>query len=270
VIHLGSALGEAKRSKGTKAKISFKSYDSPVEALEDVLKEKPKIIGIGEYHQNQENSKIPSSMQRFTNEMLPVLKDKVSDLLLETWIVDKKCGEVEEKAVTQMDQTLDKPETTEDELVSLVKTSRKLGITPHILKFSCQDYQSFYVDNEIQFGTLLELITERLKSKATTIFEKKDPASDKMIMLYGGLIHNTLYPPDPYERKYSYALSLKELTHDHYIELDMIVPEYVEKDPAITRQSWFKTYKKKGSSRQTFLINPRPFYYVMVLPRTTP
>jgi len=131
-----------------------------------------------------------------------------------------------------------------------------------------KDYLSFTHGDEIDFGVLLKLVTERLEAKAQAVLDMRKDAADKVVLLFGGALHNTIYPLAAYEKQFSYARHLQKLTGGRYVELDLVVPEYVEKIPDFVRQPWFKTYKKKGSPQKVFLISPRPGYFVLVLPRS--
>ena len=73
-------------------------------AFAAVLERKPEILAVGEYHEIEGAPKVRSAVQRFTTEMLPLLKGRAKALVLETWITNGKCGEVEKKAVESADE----------------------------------------------------------------------------------------------------------------------------------------------------------------------
>ena len=124
------------------AEISCELFSTPTDAFKKVLEAKPRVISIGEVHQTTESTKVPSAISRFTKTMLPALKLRASDLLAETWFTEGNCGEEEKQAVAEIEETTKRPAETEDEVMTLLKQARALGILPHILKVSCDEYRS--------------------------------------------------------------------------------------------------------------------------------
>ena len=63
-----------------------------------------------------------------------------------------------------MDQTIQRPEATEDELVTLLKRSKAAGVQPHILTLSCKEYRDIQPkDGEIDYVKLLGVVTAQLE-----------------------------------------------------------------------------------------------------------
>src|SRR4051794_19615123 len=81
------------------AKPTITSFDSPLSAVQSLLAQKPRVVGFGEYHEIEGatagGAKIRSSIKRFTEELLDGLAPSASDLILETWVTEGRCGKKE-------------------------------------------------------------------------------------------------------------------------------------------------------------------------------
>jgi hypothetical protein len=101
-------------------------FATAAQALERVLATPARVVAFGEYHQTRETTKIRSSLARFTTELLPQVAKLASDLVVETWVADGRCGKHEEKVVKEVQTTTERPPETESEIVTLIKGFRQL------------------------------------------------------------------------------------------------------------------------------------------------
>ena len=72
--------------------------------------------------------------------------------------------------------------------------------------------------------------------------------------------------PRPGRRGLELRQEVDELTKNHYVEVDLIVPELAEGDPQSQKQPWFELVKHAGETVQVFTRGERSF--VVVLPQT--
>src|SRR5687768_254399 len=66
-------------------------YPTLAAALAATIPQGARVIGFGELHARTDRAAVRSALAAFT-EALPALADRISDLVIETWIVDPKCG----------------------------------------------------------------------------------------------------------------------------------------------------------------------------------
>src|SRR6185369_1646323 len=66
-------------------------FDTAEAAFEWVLSFEPSILAIGEAHAQKGTEDIASSTKRFTENLLPIVAPKSSDLVVELWAPDPKC-----------------------------------------------------------------------------------------------------------------------------------------------------------------------------------
>jgi len=242
------------------------------EALRQVLRTaKPRIIGFGEFHQKISSAKVRSAVRRFSEQMVATLAPAASDLIVETWVTEGRCGEDERRVVKSVEKTTERPVTTEDEVVTLLKRAKQLGVQPHILKVGCDDYKLLARSRagKVDYEKLLSMITRHLQQKATQVVaarRRADGAGEpKAVALYGGALHNDLFPLEGLEA-FSYAAALQKLTGGRYAELDLYVPEYVEGDEAMRREPWYPLLRLAGP-RHVVLIERGPCSYILLLQR---
>jgi hypothetical protein len=253
-------------------------------ALAHVLADRPRVVGFGEYHQRVGGPAVPSALKRFTEQMLPVLATQATDLVVETWVTDGTCGAAEKKVVANVKKTTERPKATENEIVTLALRARAARVQPHALKVGCADYQRMLGGKNVDYVKLLEFIGRQLRDTALgAMAERARPAATsrdggapasapagppdarRLVALYGGALHNDLYPAAGLEA-WSYAADLAK--HGRYVEVDLYVPEYVAGDERLAKEPWYPLLERAGPDR-VLLIEREKNSYILVL-STTP
>ena len=246
------------------------SWDSPQQAFARVLAAQPELLAVGEVHEVEGASKrVKSAIKRFTQLMLPALKGKASHLVVETWITSGRCGEVEKQASAQVQKVTRRPAQTENEVLTLMKSAYDLGITQHILTLECEEYRSMLqADGEMDPGKTLLLVKDKMAEKALKVRAKESAAAGRrMVVLYGGAVHNDVAPSEGF-KEYSFAAELGAAAPGKYLELDLYVPEYIEKDDDLKKEPWFAEAMQLSAKGRTVLLHPRAATFLLVFPRT--
>lgn len=242
---------------------------SPLAGLQRVLERKPAILAVGEYHEVKGAPKVPSAIARFTKTLLPALAGKVTSLIVETWMLNGRCGAAEKQATAAVAKTTQRPDSTEDEVTTLLDRTYAMGVKNHILVIDCDDYRSMLDDaGELDGEASLLLVKRKVEEKALEVMEKEEGGTpERVLLLYGGAIHNDLEPL-PEWRPYSFGQQLSRETGGHLVELDLLVPEYVEGDEDLVKEPWFAAALALSKAGKTVLINPHPDVYLLLFPRT--
>lgn len=338
-----AAPGAAPTTPAASASLELSLHSTPADALSTVLARAEResglrVVAFGEYHQTNAMAKkgAPvSSLRRFSGELFGVLAPRASDIVLETWVTDGNCGSQETTAVAKVEKTTERPQSTENELVTLVKQAKAAGVQPHILRLSCDDYKSMLAaDGQVDFEKLLGLLTTLLHkkiagiatarsaavNKAGSAAEKDAAASppaapasppaapaakpatatpastptgsaasppsaappaappaspatpavpvagDRLILVYGGGLHNDLLPRAELAA-YTFGPQVRDEQAGRYLEVDLYVPEYIERDPNMNKEPWFQLYKKRVRPGQTVVIRRMQGSYIIVFPR---
>jgi hypothetical protein len=244
-------------------------FASAALALEHVLATPAQVVAFGEYHQTTATTKIPSSLLRFTDELLPLVAKQATDLVLETWVADGGCGQQETKVVEEVQATTERPPETENEIVTLLKRAKAAGIAPHILTMSCKDYRRVTDKNgETDFAKMLTLTRDRLQSEVSRCLAMS-PAGERgrKVVVYGGALHNDLYPA-PGDRPFAFGRSLFAKAKGQYLEVDLFVPEYILGDKRMATEPWFAAFKAGIKAGDALLIRRSLRSYIIVFPAT--
>lgn len=265
LLLLATAPDAGTQRCGTAPCQSFKTSRA---AFEQVLKSNPVILAIGEYHELSGSPKVKSAIKRFTEDMLPALKGKATSLVVETWMTNGRCGEAEKQATAQVKKVTQRPDTTEDEVTTLLDRSFDNGLANHILVLSCDEYRSMLdTDGSLDSEKSLKLVRRKVEEKALEIRDKKEGGvPGKTLVLYGGAMHNDLAPTDEW-KDYSFGPLLASSLDGGYLELDLLVPEYVEKDEDLLKEDWFAPAMKLAGAGTTVLVTPHPDVFLVVFPR---
>jgi hypothetical protein len=108
-------------------------------AVAALITPQTRLVGLGELHSRVDQPSAPSTLQRFTTALLPALPARTTDLVLETWTVDPRCGKAAVKATDSLQAATGRPEATRNELGILVGRSRSRGLRAHSMTVRCED-----------------------------------------------------------------------------------------------------------------------------------
>jgi hypothetical protein len=258
----------ASKPERTCGALGCRLFDTPQEAFAEVLKGKPRIIGIGETHAQKGSEAVASTTKRFTEILLPILAGQSSDLVLELWVADGSCGKQKEQKVAkeQKQVTEKQADTNQNEFVTLGNKAVSLGIKPHVLKPGCDDYDRIVKAGPDGVPLMLSMITRLTSQKVRDLLQRNDSAgSPKMVIAYGGAMHNDLVPKQGRE-EWSYGPEFSSLTSGKYVEIDLIVPQYIQSNASWQALAWFPHFDKEKNPDKVTLYQPSPGSYVLIFP----
>ena len=240
------------------------TYPSAAAAVQALLAANPRVVAFGEYHQQKKTARIPSALWHFTREILPALRTAgATGLVVETWITTGSCGEAEQKSVAQVDKATQRPASTENEVVTLLRRAKASGIEPRILQVACKDYQAMFGSGRVDFDRLLRLTRDQLETQIRAALQR--PGS-RLVVSYGGALHNDLRPP-PDLSPYAFGDAIARAVNGKYLEVDLYVPEYIEKDASIRREPWYQEYHRVYRPKLVMVIQRGPGSYALIFPR---
>ena len=235
--------------------------------MQSLLAGGPRVISFGEYHQTKATATIRSALKRFSFEILPSLQEAgATDLVVETWITTGECGEVEKKTVTKVEHTTERPKTTENEVLTLLRRAKASDILPRILEVACKDYQAVFQADELDYDKLLRLTRDQLEVQIRAALDRKE---SRLVLSYGGALHNDLYPSQELA-PYSFGPAISKAVAGRYVEIDLVVPEYVERDKLVIHQPWYEEYLQARQPGHVVLIEKGKDAYVLVFARARP
>jgi hypothetical protein len=228
----------------------------------------PRVVGIGEYHRSNDDPKVETALRRFSRDLFPWASAGSSDLIVETWITDGRCGQAETQVATEIAAKIDRPPETEDEIVTLVKQAMARKVEPHVIKLSCRVWEALQGEGgEVDDGELLALVQRKLRGLAMERHRRQQSAKKpRRVLIYGGALHNDL-APNPDLAEYAFGPQLARATKDRYVELDLIVPELVPTDDDLRKQAWWSVVENgRGATGHAWLVSPGPGRFTLVFP----
>ncbi len=243
------------------------AFASAPAAFQRVLLEQPRVLGLGEAHAPKGLPDVRSSTRRFAEELMPVLKGRATDIVIELLLGGGRCGKERESAVAARQEpvTQHQADNNQNEFVTLGHVARALGIQPHALLPTCREFQAVLDAGETDIARLLELIADTTARTVDKLLSAPNADTSKLILAYGGALHNDLSPSEA-SLAWSYGPRLMERTEGRYVALDVIVPEFIKDTPAWRALPWYAHYNADRLGHNAILFNPEPHSYVLVLP----
>ncbi len=200
--------------------------------------------------------------------MLPALANRASFLLVELMAPNDKCKK-ETKQVAKQQKPVTKPQaqSNQNEYLILGQRAKALGITPDLLRPSCEDLERITKAGPNDISVMLEMIARMTTQvvEGELARNQKAKASDRIVVAYGGALHNDI-TPRPGREAWSYGPALSKETSGKYVELDLIVPEYIKDEEPWTSLPWVKLYDRATLGKQAVLYETAPKSFVLVLP----
>src|SRR5206468_3219648 len=115
---------------------------------------------------------------------------------------------------------------TESEVVTLMKRAKAAHVQPHILTLTCAAYRALLDDKgEVDYVQLLQTVTDLLRDKILETLAARAKTPDKTILVYGGALHNDVYPRRELAA-FTFAPKIQKAVKGKYLEVDLYVPEY--------------------------------------------
>jgi hypothetical protein len=238
-------------------------------ALEELLARRPRVVAFGEIHQTTASLRVPSSLKHFTDELLAVVAPRASDLVVETWMTEGKCGKTEAAVIKHVQKATERPAQTEDEVVTLLQRSKAAGVKAHILSVSCREYEAIYQGQgggRVDYDALLRMTSDKLEAGIREVLGKPGGRDEqRAIVVYGGALHNDLTPPAGLSA-YAFGESVSKTVGGKYLEVDLYVPEYAEKQKNLRAEAWYAAYRRAARPGKAVLIERSLASYVIVFP----
>jgi hypothetical protein len=233
-------------------------FSSPPEAVTTFLGAATGVVAFGELHQTAKTAGVPSTLRRFTDQILPAIAPRASHLIVETWVSRGACGETEKRVTADVARTTERPAATENEILRLLRRAKELGVTPHVLDVDCQEYQSLVAaGGKVDYDRLLTITGRHLGRAIEQALALPRPPERPLVVVYGGALHNDL-APDPALANYSFGPAIDALTQGDYREVDLYVPQLVDALPSLRAEPWYRLWRPLRATRGTFLIRRQP------------
>lgn len=244
-----------------------REFADPRAAIAQILAESapPRVYAIGEYHPPRFTGEARTPIAHFSDEVVALLEPRASRLVVESWI--DRCGT--SSTAPQLARQLARPVDATAAITQLAFTSARRHLVPRGLAITCLEQDAMRDPfGAVDLVRLLTLVTDKLHDAVVAELAHA-PADRPAVIVYGGALHNDLFPQWPFERL-SYAVPLaRELGGDHpVLEIDLVVPEVVAAMPLVRLTAWFPLLARAAPGR-TIVWQRGPSSYVVILPATS-
>jgi len=265
-----AAAPKAVRETAVATVPAHRAYPDLGAALVATIPADARVVGFGELHARTDRAAVTSSLASFTR-ALPAIADKLSDLVIETWLVDPNCGTAAVQATAKVETTMKRPEATKSEIAQLADAARAARIQPHAMTLTCSDYAAISpADHDVDPTVMLTLTTRELTRIATSavLHRDKEQSHRPWIAVYGGALHNDRFP-EKTVAEWSYAAEVDRVTGGHFVEIDVIVPELAEADPLLHSEPWLSLARAPRDPKKPVIVWTRgERSFVVLLPPT--
>jgi len=242
------------------------AFATPRAAFEFVLGSQPRVLAIGEAHAQQGTTGIRSSTRRFAEQLLPALSGRSKHIVIELLVANCKAPTVSGVSKAQAPVTEHQAQSNQSEFLTLGKYAQRLGIEPQALAPSCSEYDSVIAAGDDGVSRLLTMVADQTNQAVSALLAGPDAPGD-VILTYGGALHNDLHPR-PGQETWSFGPQLSAATQGRYVELDLIVPEFVKDSEAWRNLPWFAAFDREHLSHETFLYQSSARSFALIFPKT--
>lgn len=242
-------------------------YGSPADAFRQVLKAHPRVLAVGEAHALKSAPEVASATQRFRLQLLPLLKGKASDFLVELLVPRKDCKRTTAKVKrAQRVVTKRQRKSNQNEFLKLAQSAKTMGMVSHPLRPSCAAYAKVVRSGPDAIARLLTTIAELSALKLKELARRNRKAQDRrMVVAYGGTLHNDLSPPKS-RAAWSFGPQLQNETKGGYVAVDLIVPQFIKATPTWKALPWYAAYRRGRHPHKTWLFRLAKGDYVLIFP----
>jgi hypothetical protein len=251
--------------------LDCRRFATAARAFHYLLQKEPLVVGIGEAHAPPELGHIRGSARRFGEELLPTLEGRASHLIVELLSPNSDCQETtREVREAHKPVTQSQSRNNQDDYVALGHRAKALHIEPFVLTPSCDEYRAITSagdDAIAQTLTTIATITSRMLRAA--LVKNQAAGQARVVLAYGGALHNDVTPQSS-RAAWSYGPELSAFTGGRYLELDLIVREFIKDNDVWRALPWYEHFKPELYPDASVVMRWGPQSYVLFFPRSSP
>jgi hypothetical protein len=248
-----------------------RQFDSAREAFLAAIAGEPRVVAIGEAHAPR-GATAPSAAKRFTDQLLPVLAGRASDLLVELMMPPSGCADAAAAVRQKQAPATERQATTnQSEYVTMGEKARTLGIVPDLLRPSCADMDAVNGSGEGAIEASLAMIARLSVAQASKLLDRaasSDADRAKAVVVYGGMLHNDLEPTAE-RASWTYAPALDTRSGGRLVAVDLVVPEFIADDATWRGFPWYALYDRARLGAKTTLFRVGERSFVLIFPATS-
>jgi hypothetical protein len=243
-------------------------FDIGADALGFVLADAPVALGVGEAHALAGTEHLASTARRFSEELLPSLQGRASHLIVELLNPDPRCAAAT-REVRRAQEPVTAPQSKQNhsDYIALGTQARALGIEPFVLSPTCDEFRAIADAGDGAIDAMLTTIA-RVTSRMLRGALAKNRALGRsaLVVGYGGALHNDITPAEA-KIGWSYGPDLVAFTGSRYVELDLIVREFIKDTDAWRALPWYEHFHAERGSNRWLVMRTAAHRYALFFPR---
>jgi hypothetical protein len=243
-------------------------FDNGAAALGFVLADAPLALGVGEAHALAGTEQLASTARRFSEELLPSLSGRASHLVVELLNPDPRCAAVT-RDVRRAQEPVTAPQSSESQrdYIELGRHARALGIEPFVLSPTCEEFGAIAAAGSGAIDAMLTTIA-RVTSRMLRGALAKNRAAGRssLVIGYGGALHNDIAPARE-KLGWSYGPDLVAFSSGRYVELDLIVREFIKDTDAWRALPWYEHFDPARGDDRWLVMRTAAHRYALFFPR---
>jgi hypothetical protein len=200
--------------------------------------------------------------------LIPMFCGAARHIVIELWTGRNDCGDKRVEAVRRAQKPITQAQapSNQDDFLELGNVAKSLGIQPHALVPTCEDYQSILSAKDQDVARMLELTATRTADLAEKLLGRST-RSDKWptIILYGGAMHNDISPTEGRE-SFSYGPRLQASTEGRLTEIDLVLREQVKDTDSFRRFPWYEHLRNETAEKQFMLYRIGARSFALIYP----
>ena len=225
------------------------------------------MLAVGEAHAQKGSEAVSSTAKRFGAQLLPIVRGRASDIVIELLLANGSCGKKTEERVAEKQKpvTENQAASNQNEFVELGTVAKKQGTEPHALTPNCDEFNAISGAGEDVVDRMLTTVAAASTRTLEALLKHRPPAA--LLLAYGGALHNDLVPR-PGRERWSFGPHFADVTGGKYVELDLIVPEYVKDTEAWRAFPWYSAYAERKGPHGALLYTIAPHSFTLIFPRS--
>ena len=145
--------------------------------------------------------------------------------------------------------------------------ARQLGLVPDLLRPTCADLDAVKAAGEDAVPASLAMIARLTGAQARKLLDRDARTAgeeDKLVITYGGAIHNDLDPPKD-RAGWSFAPELDAYTGGRFVAIELFVPELIDDSETWKARAFYRYYDRARLGAKTTVFHDGKTF-VIILP----
>jgi hypothetical protein len=259
--------------------LDCRRFSDVASALSYVLRDPPLALGIGEAHAPAGSESVQTTAARFSEQLLPLLAGRASHIIVELLRPNPACAAAARPLEQAQKPVIEgQSKHNQNDYVQIGVRAKALGIEPFLLTPSCEEFRAIGAAGDdaipVTLATIARITARMVKG---ALRKNLEAGRERIVLAYGGALHNDLQPSDLATRdlgragqlpeaSFHYGDELNQFTGGRYIALDLVVRELIKDNAAWRALPWYASFDPHLHPDSYIVLRTSPQSYVLFFP----